>query len=114
MSNEQRHADLERLQACERKARAVLGVSGDAPAEDIRRAFLRAAKAYHPDRNGGDVRAATLFQLAHCAYKFLTEGEVCPALESLDEPPPMPAQGKYRLDNPWGYWCWWRESYFKE
>ncbi len=22
--------------------------------------------------------------------------------------------GKYRLDNPWGYWCWWREKYFNQ
>jgi hypothetical protein len=48
------------------------------------------------------------------AYKFLTEGEVCAALDELDEPSRPHTDGTYRLDNSWGYWCWWRENYFGE
>ena len=106
-------ADISLLQERERKSRAILGVSETADKQEIRRAFRRASLANHPDVNGGDGDGSRRFHLACCAYKFLTEGEACSALDKLDVPPPLLTDGKYRLDSPWGYWCWWRENYFE-
>jgi len=107
-------AETALLQERDRKSRAVLGVSETADTAEIRRAFRRASLAHHPDVNGGDGDASTRFHLACCAYRFLAEGEACAALDKLEIPPPPRMSGTYRLDNPWGYWCWWRENYFGE
>jgi DnaJ domain len=100
------------LEEREHKSRMLLGVSETADRDHIRRAFHQACFAHHPDVNGGDAEASRRFQLARCAYKFLTEGEVCAALDELDAPPEPHTDTKYRLDNPWGYWCWWRDTFF--
>jgi len=102
------------LQERDRKSRAILGVLEAADRAEIRRAFRRASLAHHPDANPQDASAAARFHLVCCAYKFLTEGEACPALDDLECPPSPYMDGKYRLDNPWGYWCWWRDKYFGE
>ena len=96
----------------DRKSRAVLGVSETADRAEIRRAFRRASLVHHPDVNEGDGQASRRFHLLRCAYKFLTEGEPCAALDEVDEPSRPHTGDKYRRDNPWGYWCWWRETFF--
>jgi len=100
------------LQERDRKSRAILGVSQAADRTEIRRAFRRASLMHHPDANPQDESAAARFHLICSAYKFLTEGEASAALDDLESPASPQADGKYRLDNPWGYWCWWREKYF--
>jgi DnaJ-class molecular chaperone len=105
--------DISLEQERERKARAILGVSEKADQREIRRAFRRASIEHHPDLNRNDENASWRFQLACCAYKFLTEGEACTALDELDSASIAIADGKYRLDNTWGYWCWWRENFFE-
>jgi len=105
-------ADISLLQERERKARMILGVSETAGQREIRRAFRRASLEHHPDASGGG-GSSRRFHLIHCAYKFLTEGRACAALDELAAPPPATTDGKYRQDNPWGYWCWWRESFFE-
>ena len=105
-------SEIALLQQRERKARAILGVSQTAEDGEIRRAFRRAGLEHHPDVNVAGVDSSRMFHLICCAYKFLTEGETCAALDELDAPPAPVTDGKYRLDNPWGYWCWWRENFF--
>ena len=107
-------AEIAHLQERDRKSRALLGVSETADGAEIRRAFRRASLAHHPDVNGRGEDASRRFHLVCCAYKFLTEGEACAALDELESPPPPRTDGKYRLDNPWGYWCWWRETFFHD
>ena len=47
----------------------VLGVSRDASDEDIKRAYRRLAKKYHPDLNPGDQEAARKMQEVNAAYE---------------------------------------------
>lgn len=46
----------------------VLGVSPDASDEEIKKAYRRLAKQYHPDRNPGDAEAAKKMQQINEAY----------------------------------------------
>ena len=47
----------------------VLGVSPDASDEEIKRAYRRLAKKYHPDLNPGDEEAARKMQEINAAYE---------------------------------------------
>jgi len=53
----------------------VLGVSRDASDEDIKRAYRRLAKQYHPDRNPGDQEAARKMQEVNAAYEQIKNPE---------------------------------------
>lgn len=94
------------------KARAILGVPPSAGRKEIQQAFRQASLATHPDTNPDDEHAMRRFNLICCAYKFLTQGEACRELDAEQPPPEAIPDGEYRLDNPWGYWCWWRDKYF--
>lgn len=49
----------------------VLGVSRDASEEEIKSAYRRLAKKYHPDLNPGDAEAARKMQEVNAAYEQL-------------------------------------------
>jgi DnaJ-class molecular chaperone len=51
----------------------VLGVSRTAGEEDIRKAFRKLAKQYHPDLNPGDKEAEARFKEISAAEEFLTD-----------------------------------------
>lgn len=53
----------------------VLGVSRDASDEDIKRAYRRLAKKYHPDLNPGDKEAAKRMQEVNAAYEQIKNPE---------------------------------------
>jgi molecular chaperone DnaJ len=53
----------------------VLGVSPDAPAEDIKKAYRQMALKYHPDRNPGSREAEEKFKEAAEAYSVLGDAE---------------------------------------
>ena len=53
----------------------VLGVSRDASDEDIKQAYRRLAKKYHPDRNPGDQEAARRMQEVNAAYEQIKNPE---------------------------------------
>jgi preprotein translocase subunit Sec63 len=105
-------AEIRLLQKREQRAREILGVPDTAGQEDIKRAWRRESLKHHPDRNGGSTESHQSFVLINCAYRFLTEGLGCDELDSAQSPGPVLTDGKYRLDNPWGYFVWWRDKYF--
>lgn len=51
----------------------VLGVSKSATAEEIKRAYRKLARQYHPDRNPGDKQAAEKFKEIQDAYQTLND-----------------------------------------
>ena len=51
----------------------VLGVAKDASEEDIKKAYRKLAKKYHPDMNPGDKDAEAKFKEASEAYAILTD-----------------------------------------
>ena len=53
----------------------VLGISPDASDEEIKRAYRRLAKQYHPDRNPGDAHAAQMMQKINAAYEQIKNPE---------------------------------------
>lgn len=53
----------------------VLGVSPDASDEEIKKAYRRLAKQYHPDRNPGDAEAAKKMQQINDAYDQIKNPE---------------------------------------
>ena len=61
----------------------VLGVSPDASDEEIKRAYRKLAKKYHPDLNPGDQEAARRMQEINAAY------------EQIKNPQPQPGYGSY-------------------
>ena len=53
----------------------VLGVAKDASEEDIKKAYRKLAKKYHPDMNPGDKNAEAKFKEASEAYAVLSDAE---------------------------------------
>jgi len=105
-------AEIALLQERERKAYTILDIPETSSRKQIKRSFRRACLACHPDKNPQDEHAKQRFHLICCAYKLLTEGYVCPELDEAESPAQEFTAGKYRLDNLWGHFCWWREKYF--
>ena len=53
----------------------ILGVSRDATDDEIKQAYRRLAKQYHPDRNPGDEAAAKKMQQINAAYEQIKNPE---------------------------------------
>ena len=53
----------------------ILGVSKDAPKDEIRKAYLKLAKKYHPDKTGGDKAAEERLKEINAAYGVMKNEE---------------------------------------
>jgi hypothetical protein len=99
--------------AARKAACKVLGVSEDSGREDVKRAYRKASMKCHPDHNQDDAEATKRFVLIKCAYELLAQDKPCPQLlEEINTWQGVPESGKYKLDNPWGHFLWWREKFF--
>jgi hypothetical protein len=68
---------------------------------------------YHPDHNPNDPDANRKFTLVKCAYELLAFDKHCETiLEEIKSWPGPPHDGKYRIDNPWKHFVWWRDKFF--
>jgi molecular chaperone DnaJ len=54
---------------------AVLGVTKDANADEIKKAYRKLARQYHPDKNAGDAKAEDKFKEVSEAYDVLSDDD---------------------------------------
>jgi len=91
----------------------ILEVTESVSKKELKKAYRRASLKYHPDHNQDDPDANKKFVLIKCAYELLAEDKPCPKLlEEINSWPGVPEDDKYKLDNPWGHFLWWREKFF--
>ena len=97
-----------------RKAAAkILEVSELANTDDLKKAYRKAATKYHPDHNANSPEANKKFVLIKCAYELLAFDKPCDKLlEEINSWPGVDEDGKYKIDNTWGHFLWWREKFF--
>ena len=83
----------------------ILGVARDATEQQIRSAFLKTAKASHPDLHPGDAKAEERFKAANAANDLLSDperrarfdrGEIDGSGQERPPPGPSPHQRSYR------------------
>jgi hypothetical protein len=99
--------------AARKAACRILNVEEDADLEQLKRAYRIAAIRHHPDHNGDTAEANRMFALIKCAYDLLAFDKPCnKLLAEIDSWPGVPEDDKYKLDDPWGHFCWWREKFF--
>ena len=93
----------------------MLGVDEMAGKDELKKAYRKTAMEFHPDKHSDDPDANKKFALVKCAYELLAEDKPCPAiLEEINSWPGVPSENnKYRLDNSWGHFLWWRERFFE-
>ena len=97
-----------------RAARKILGVEENVTKETLKKAYRQASLKHHPDRNPNDNTADKKFVIINCAYELLAEDKPCQKLlEEIESWPGVPEDDKYKLDNPWGHFLWWREKFFE-
>lgn len=77
----------------------VLGVSRDAGSDEIKKAFRKNARKYHPDINSGQ-DAETKFKDVNEAYEVLKDPERRAAYDQLGSEPPK-GQGSYQPPPDW-------------
>ncbi|WP_257884165.1 DnaJ C-terminal domain-containing protein [Sulfitobacter sp. CW3] len=77
----------------------VLGVARDATADEIKKAFRKGARKYHPDINAG-ADAEAMFKDVNEAYEVLKDPERRAAYDQLGKEPPQ-GQGRYQPPPDW-------------
>jgi len=91
----------------------ILEVKDNASQIELKKAYRRASLKYHPDKDQDNTDAKKKFILIKCAYELLAKDKPCPALlEDINSWTGVPEDDKYKLDNHWGHFLWWRDKFF--
>lgn len=99
------------IEAC-KAACKILQVEETADKKELKKAYRRAAIRYHPDHSGNTPEANRRFTFLRCAYELLAFDKPCERiLAEINSWPGVPDDNKYRLDNPWGHFLWWRDKF---
>jgi len=111
--------DAEFMQRISRDLRArkaackILGVEENADKQQLKKAYRKAAVEYHPDHKDNNQESNRKFVLIKCAYELLAFDKSClEILEEIDSWPGVSNDNKYKTDNTWGHFLWWREKFF--
>lgn len=97
-----------------RLARKILNINETTDKNQLKKAYRQVAMKFHPDKNPNDPDANKKFTIVKCAYELLAEDKPCPELlEEINSWSGIPENDKYKLDNPWGHFLWWREKFFE-
>jgi preprotein translocase subunit Sec63 len=106
-------AGAKNIMEARKAACRIIGVGENVNKADLKKAYRRAAIQYHPDRSGNTQEANRKFLILKCAYELLAFDKPCDnLLEEINSWSGVPDDSKYRLDNPWGHFLWWREKFF--
>ena len=93
----------------------VLGVSRDASDDEIKQAYRRLAKKYHPDRNPGDAEAAKKMQEVNAAYEQIKNPEkAAPNSGSYGNPGGYGGYGSYGNYGGYGSYGGYQQSSHRE
>lgn len=96
-----------------RAANQILEVEEGISRTELKKAYRKASLKYHPDHNRGDSDANKKFILVKCAYELLAGDKSCTELlEEISDWQSVPDDGKYKLENQWGHFLWWRDKFF--
>lgn len=79
----------------------VLGVKKNASKEDIKKAYRKLARRYHPDLNPGNKEAEEKFKEIQEAYSVLSNGEKRQAYDTFGSAEPHPGAGAGRTTWKW-------------
>jgi len=91
----------------------LLGVDEMVSKEELKKAYRQTAMNFHPDKNVDNPDVGKKFVLVKCAYELLAENKPCPQLlGEINSWSGVPEDDKYKLDNPWGHFLWWRDKFF--
>ena len=77
----------------------ILGVSKNATADEIKKAYRKVAMQFHPDRNPGDKSAEEKFKEAAEAYEILSDADKRTNMTGLVTRPLLPGTW-------WFSWRW--------
>lgn len=94
-------------------AQELLWLLGNCTENELNQAFRYATVAFHPDhvRNTEDTNRR--FMLTKCTYELLANNEPCEKLlEEVESRTVTKEDDRYRLENPWGHFLWWRDKFF--
>ncbi len=68
----------------------TLGLKSDASADEIKKAYRRLAKRYHPDKTGGDKTKEKRFKKISNAYDMLSDPEKRSQYDAMRSGGPIP------------------------